>query len=112
MALTVAKMAAKENDTSFEFAGEKVELTYRSGVITNEWEAKYKNKPDGIFHQAHELIVKWDVEGDDGKPLDTDLDTLKTLPIEFLAVLVRSCAEDLVPNRKTSRRSGASSFEG
>lgn len=110
MPLTVAKMATKENETSFEYGGEDVNVTYRSGIITNEWEAKYKNKPDGIFGQVHDLVVKWDVLDDKGEALATDLDTLKTLPIEFLAHLVKSCADDLVPNRKTSRRSGRSSF--
>lgn len=108
MPLSIAKMAAKTNDLTFDFGGEQVNVTYRSGMITNEWEEKYRNKEDGIFHQVNDLVVKWDVTDDKGKALPTDLDTLKTLPIEFLAYLVRQCAEDLVPNRRTSARSGGS----
>lgn len=111
MPLTLKKIVEKINELDdFEFAGEPVKVQYRSGIMTPEWEAKYKNKNDGAYGQAHDLIVEWDVLGDDGKPYPTDLDSLKQLPIEFIASLVGAIAGDLVPNRKTSRRSGASSF--
>lgn len=108
MPLNVKTLAAKVNDLETEFAGSKVNIKYRSGIITPEWEAKYKGKPDGVYQQAAEMIESWDVEGDDGKPFPTDIKSLKTLPVEFIAHVVNACANDLVPNRRTSGRSGGS----
>lgn len=111
MPLNIKKMASKVNDTTLEFAGEEVSITYRSGIITAEWEAQYKGQEDGLFHQVHDLVVTWDLEGDKpGKSFPTEVKDLRTLPIEFLAAVVKACADDLVPNRKTSGRSGGSSF--
>ena len=112
MPLNVKTLAAKVNPLTTEFAGEEVNLRYRSGIITPEWEQKYKGKPDGVYQQASEIIEEWDVQGDDGKPFPTDLDSLKTLPVEFIGHIVSACANDLVPNRKTSGRSGGSFEQG
>ena len=108
MPLNVKTLAAKVNDLETEFAGEKVVLKYRSGVITPSWEAKYKGSPDGVYQQAAEIIESWDVEGEKGKPYPTDVESLKELPVEFIAHIVSACANDLVPNRTASGRSGGS----
>lgn len=108
MPLNAKALAAKVNDLTTEFAGEKVHVKYRSGIITPAWEAKYKGKPDGVYQQASDIIAEWDLEGDDKKPYPTDVAALKELPVEFIAHIVNACASDLVPNRRTSGRSGGS----
>lgn len=110
MPLNIKTLSAKINELETEFAGEKVKLTFRSGIITPTWEQKYKGKPDGVYQQAAEIIETWDVLGDDGKPYPTDLKSLRDLPVEFIGHIVSACANDLVPNRKTSAQSGGSSF--
>jgi hypothetical protein len=113
MPLSVKTLAAKVNDLEMEFAGEQVHIKYRSGTITSEWEAKFKGKTDGVFLQAHDLIVSWDLLDDSGKnPYPLDVKSLKQLPIEFIAAVISACAQDLVPNARTSTRSGDSSFGG
>lgn len=112
MPLNVKTLAAKTNDLVTEFAGEEVHVTYRAGIITPQWEAQYKGKEDGLYLQASEVIVSWDIEGDKGKPYPLDVESLKALPIEFVAHVVNACANDLVPNRKTSGRSGGSFEQG
>ena len=112
MPLTLKTLTNKVNDLETEFAGEKVTLKYRSGIITPAWEKKYKGKEDGVYHQASEIIEEWDVTGEDGKPYPTDVESLRALSVEFIAFIVGACANDLVPNRRTSGKSGASSFGG
>lgn len=110
MPLNVKTLQGKVNNFTLEFAGEEVHISYKSGIITPAWEEKWKGKDDGIYHQASELIVSWDVMKDAKTKYPTTVAALKELPLEFVVEVVAACARDIVPNARTSRRSGDSSF--
>jgi hypothetical protein len=110
MPLTLKALQGKVNTMTMDFGGETVHITYKSGVITPAWEEKWKGKEDGIYHQAEELIVDWDVMKDATHKYPTTLAAIKELPLEFVVAVVSECARDIVPNARTSRRSEDSSF--
>lgn len=110
MPLNVKTLQGKVNNLTMEFANEEVHISYRSGIITPAWEERWKGKPDGIYHQLSELVVTWDLMKDTKTKYPTTVAAIKELPLEFVVVAVKACAEDIVPNRRTSTRSEASSF--
>ena len=48
------------------------------------------------------LLVWWDVLGDDGNRLPTDLETLKRVPLEFLNKLNEAIGQDMRPPESAS----------
>lgn len=116
MPLSVKTLTAKRNSLTIEFAGEKVELTYRPGVATPAWESKIQSQENSGYHQLAELVETWDLLDDDGKtPFPLDYKKLLVLPSEFVTSVLVQIAEDMAPNARrfdnSPRRSQASLAE-
>jgi hypothetical protein len=93
--------------------GDVVNTIYRPGGITPEIEDKlqeYVGSQRGgamLVTLLAGCLVEWDLLDDRGKALPVTAETLRRLPIAFLAQVARAITEDMRPNLMSGERSAA-----
>lgn len=83
MPLTIADLSADSAETSLEFAGQTVALSYRPAVNTPA------NDKLPIVTWLSLALITWDLTGDDGEPYPTTTEALQVLPDRFLKTVLR-----------------------
>lgn len=83
MPLTIADLSADSAETSFEFAGETVTLSYRPAVNTPA------NDKLPIVTWLSQALIAWDLTGNDGEPYPTTIEALQALPDRYLKAVLR-----------------------
>ncbi len=80
----------------------ELKIEYCPGEYTPEIEGLITDGVDKPLATTAELlgrmIVQWDIEDDDGKPLPVNMNTLMKLPLDLLLVMVKGITEDARPN--------------
>lgn len=80
----------------------RVNIVYCPAKFTAEVEgmvADGQEKPvTAIVQLLGRLVMQWDIEGDDGKPLAVSEETLLQMPVDLLVVMVKGITEDMRPN--------------
>lgn len=100
--MKLSELLKAENRTVvMDFRGEKVTITYRTGVFTAALErslAEDLNTPGKQVQSLAALVCKvvesWDILDDAGNQLSPP-EVADQLPIEFLAEVMRAIAEDM-----------------
>lgn len=96
---------------------EVVHVTYRPGALTLGVSDKIREVAESGFEadvakvMLLPLIVEWDLEEEDGSQLPFNEETLKSVPIEFLGMVLSAIAEDARPNLSRAGTSNDSSAQ-
>lgn len=103
MGIRVSNIAKDERTFDYEFGGESATITYRPGVVTTERMDALREVPEDqgdhvICQFLSEILVKWDVEKDDGSMWPTDYDGLRGLPLQFVGDVLMAIRGDVAPD--------------
>lgn len=88
--MKLSEMQKKERTISVDFDGEPVEIVYLANVITPTF---LSDKPE-VVDQIRRAVVRWDITGDDGKPLPV-ADTVDDVSIMFLMKVIAAITDDI-----------------
>lgn len=90
MPLSVSQLTGQsERTVKLQFLGEEINITYRPGAYTPEFEELT------IFDGLLRIVSAWDLLGDDGQPYPLTREALQVLPSPFLTAVWRRIAEDV-----------------
>lgn len=128
MAIKLTTLRNATRRVSFVYAGEDVDVVYKPGLMTSArrlrivlgtqayWESDTTPKAKEMlagwesFHaDLAEMLVSWDVLGEDGKPLAPTADLLEQFPQSFISALVEALIDDQRVDPPTGKDSGATS---
>lgn len=96
---------------------EKIEIVYRPGELTLEVSDEIKAaiqsgfESDIAFAMLRRVLVRWDLQNDDGTELDVSDDSIKTIPLTFLGLILQAIEDDSRPNPKRGATSGDGSSQ-
>lgn len=109
--MKVSTLKAKVKRIWVEVAGEnegdkaeKVWVDYRPGELTLEVSDELKEaldsgfESDVAFVMLRRVLVAWDLQAEDGSPLQVTDANLKTIPLEFLGKVLTAIEQDSRPN--------------
>lgn len=94
---------------------ETVEITYRPGAMNLEVAEKVQELAEaGSFSVAtveslRTVLVSWDIQEEDGTPLDVTADSIRRVPLPFLMQVFSAIHEDARPNPQTGEASEGTS---
>lgn len=127
MPLKLTDLRKATRAVTFSFAGEDVTVVYKAGLVTAERRLRmlygshaYLEKEKSTAHEVlagwgayhkdlAELLVSWDVVGDDGKPCKPTAELLAQFPQSFIDALVTALVDDQSANPQSGKGSGATS---
>lgn len=108
MPIKLHELQAKTKETSFDYDGENVKITYRPGAFTAEVESRLQEAlqnqlpAGGIAEELSHLVAKWDVLDEAGKPLPVTVSWLRQFPVAFLNAIVEAIGRDMRPNASSA----------
>lgn len=102
MGIRISNIAKDERTFDYEFGGESATITYRPGVVTTERMDALREVPEDqgdhvICQFLSEILVRWDVEEDDGSMWGTDYASLTRLPLQFIGDVLYAIRSDVAP---------------
>lgn len=128
MPLRLTDLQRGEAAFAFEYQGETVNVTYRIGKLTyalrtrlllgagahldeaTQREGKAVLEAWTTYHaDLASLLVKWDVLGEDGKPMQPTAELLEQLPRDFIDALQKAMLDHQGANPQSGKDSGATS---
>lgn len=114
MALTLAKLQGNLANCSFEYDGETVHLKYRPNVYTPAFLLNLMRLQDttmstetlsAIVDLVKQVVADWDVLDEAGAVWPLTEANLQSLPLEFLAAMLRAVTDDVNVGKQTPRLS-------
>ena len=108
--MKLSPLTATTRQIDVDYYGSAVAVTYRPGVLTPDEDDRIQaareanTLTDALIDLLMRMLVTWDVEGDDGKPLPIEAATLRVLPNALLLKIMAAVQEDMVPNAGNGRR--------
>lgn len=112
MAIKVSHLKKNTRPLEVEFAGEKVQFSYRPGEITPALgvEMADEDTKAPLVMALGRALVSWDVLDDDTLlPVAISEEVLMSFPSAFLNALLREIMADTLVGKPSSATSGASS---
>lgn len=111
MSLKLRDLAAMEAVVPVKFAGEEFDVTYRPNVVTQKWlkgltkvqrdaqdsagdEEKEAKAEAAFVKRLAQLIMKWDIELEDGTEAPVNQKTLDELPLKLLNEVMNTIISD------------------
>jgi len=102
----VSSLAKREEEIVIRMGDEPddlVHVVYRPGQLTLEIADKVKEimgsgfEHDIALAMLEPLLVRWDLENEDGTPYPLNHDTLRKVPLEFLGLILARIESDARP---------------
>lgn len=115
MPISLGALKNEERTFTFNYQGETAEITYRVHGYTPFLERKAQESLQeqlparSIAIALAELLIAWDVVGENGQVLDVSYDTLEQFPFEFLTAVMNAITEDQQVGREDRKNLGAGS---
>lgn len=109
--MRLSQLMSNEKALEVEINGDILKITYDPSAFTAEAEDRYAAQREtqrniGAMAEALDvLLLKWDLTDDDGEPLPINVETLRTLPGEFLGRVMEAINEDASPKQRRGRNS-------
>ena len=100
MPIRLGDLRKERKRVTFPFAGDTVTLVYTTGAVTPELEARAFAIDDdhhylgGLADLLTEILVEWDVLGDDGRPLPITREQIGKLSAQFLGMAWSAITSD------------------
>lgn len=113
MPVRIANLNADTATATLQVGDETLNIVYRPGGLTPEVEdqihalAQEQRGSASLVVLLRDILISWDLLGNDGQPLPTDEATLRTLPSLFLGQVAQAISESMSPNRRSAGPSGA-----
>ena len=110
--LSLATLLAPITESTMLYEGEELHIRWRLAKLTPEFQARAMRdagSPELDAANLSELLVSWDLMGDDGEPYPTTKDALVALPVVFLGAVSNFLVTAVVPKAQSERSSAASS---
>ena len=98
MPISLAELQNNTRTLTVDYDGQKVTVVYRPALLTTAGSDGFAKL--NIVGQMEQLLVSWDVMGDDDKPAPVTGELLGMLPARFLAHIADAVAGDMRPNAK------------
>lgn len=109
MPLNLKKALLKIGNTHADFEdGDAVNFVYRRGRFTGKYAEECAGKD--VAEVLPDLIIEWDIIGENGTPIACDKETCADIPIEILNGIWRAMQEDMLPNSKKTEEESIGSF--
>ncbi len=107
MPIQIAELLNDERTITLTIGGQEGKVTYRPGAMTPELEMRVSQDTEmAVLEIVSEAVATWDVIGEDGQPIETDVDTLMTLPSEVVTETFKAIMHDLADRREERKNSG------
>lgn len=112
MALTLAKLQGNLANCSFDYEGETVHIKYRPNVYTPAFLLNLIRLQDttmsaetltAMVDLVKQVVAEWDVLDEDGAVWPLTEVNLQSLPLEFLAAMLRTVTDDVNLGKQTPR---------
>lgn len=110
MAIQLSQLKANTRTIIVPYYGDTVTVTYRPSVLTPARESAIRegvqagdNAP--MLSAIAEMVIEWDVMGEDGEPLARTPQVLETLPSALLSAIFGEIGEDMSPKARKPRNS-------
>lgn len=91
----------RRREVEFEYDGERVIIGFRPAGINDVWlERLGELAPDdrlGYAQLLSEVLVDWNIVGDDGGELKPSVEILRSLPADFVSQIAVAVMESLSP---------------
>lgn len=116
MALRVGSLSANTATVSIEVGDETLNVVYKPSGLTPETEDALYELADAqrggatLIAFLQDMLVSWDLLGEDDKPLPVNEATLRSLPVLFLSQIVEAISNDMRPNLPSGEDSDAGSL--
>ena len=112
MPIQLSQLKANTRTVVVAYYDDTVTVRYQPSVLTPNREAAIKaaasdNDNTAMLEAISEMVLEWDVLGDEGKPLPRTVDVLRELPNAFLTAIFQSIGEDMAPKARSARSSFA-----
>jgi len=107
MPIKLSQVGARRKSASVEYDGETVDFVYKPSAFTPRVEARLNEAQvestvsQEVAQVLSEVLVSWDVLGDDGKPLNPDIDLLMEMPLDFLTSITQALGDDMRPKEQS-----------
>lgn len=104
MPVQLSKLVNATADLTIALGDDELNVTYRVNAITPAYLARYENEKSvtGFVSAIKELVVSWDLLGDDGQPVPID-DGLEALGIHILSALYEAIVQAARPLAKSRK---------
>lgn len=115
MPVRLSELRANVRTVAIPVDGDVLNVTYRPSGITPEVEDRLDEATskqrigESLMTLLAAALVSWDLLGDDGKPLPVTVETMRVLPLSFLAKLVQAVTADMRPNAPSGGSSAVTS---
>lgn len=116
MPLTLTDLMQDERTFTLTYLDEELEVTYRPSGYTPEVEDRFQSKieanrsSNSFAEFLAGILVKWNLESEDGSPYPTDVSALRKLPSRFLSRVVSEITTDMQSEMEERKNSGAGSL--
>ena len=108
MGVKLSQLGSKKREAQVEYGDDIVAITYLPGKFTprvearlNEAQAENKTSQE-VAQVLSEVLVRWDVLDDNGKPLKPTAELMMDMPLSFLTIIAKTLGEDMSPNAKSA----------
>ncbi len=95
----------KEKTVAVEFEGETIQVRFRPGLVTTNWQqaaAKVKPEdPDELYSLLCEVVSGWDLT-EEGKPFPVSVESLRRLPLRLVYDITAAIIDDAMPKKPKS----------
>jgi hypothetical protein len=101
MPYTPSKVADVTADTVVEYEGDEVAVTYRKRLVRTAaisiFEASPAQQPGRVREALEDVVVEWDVLGEDGEKLPATQDITRKFDFDFLIAIFNGIVSDAMP---------------
>lgn len=99
MPLSLGDLRSRTRRVAVPVAGETLEVEYRPTALTPGLIAWLRGieadgQPERLAEVLCQVVIGWDLLGDDGAPLPVTEEVARELPLRLLGVIVRAVLED------------------
>lgn len=93
----ITKLGARRKIT-IEYDGEPITIFFSPKNVSEEKLRELQNSNMSLSELLADVLVDWDIIGEDNKPFPITPENLRTLPIDLLVVIQSAILESMFPN--------------
>ena len=106
MSIKLSEIQKNKRTCTMEFGGETAKVVYRPAAMTPESEDEFKTalesgrSGDALAGMLANMLVEWDVLGEDDKPISVEYQVLRTVHTAILDAAIKAIMDDVRVSRE------------